>query len=82
MKSHSDYPKELFVPIEGSPYHLGRLTVNKMHDGVYVEIDVVFKESRKIWSNVDRLYRQLDEQDALDNAMQSLSNYLRLKSVK
>lgn len=81
MKVHDTYPKELFVPIKGLPYHLGRLTVNSAHDGIAVEIDIVFKESRKIWANVERIYRQYDEQEAIDNSMQILSEFLRNKSV-
>jgi hypothetical protein len=82
MKIHSEYPKELYVPIEGSSYHLGRLTVNWSHDGITVDIDIVLKESRKIWSSVKRIYKQEDEQEAIDNSMQILSEYLRDQSVK
>lgn len=70
------------MPIEGSSYHLGRLTVNTAHDGIVVEIDIVLKESRKIWSTVKRIYGQTDEQDAIDNSMQILGEYLRGQSVK
>lgn len=81
MKKHSEYPKELLVPIEGQVYHLGRLTVNWSDSGFMVDIDIVSKETRKIFRSVKRLYNIEDEQEAQDQAMYILSNFLRNGSI-
>lgn len=77
--SKSTYPSEHFVPIEGQEFLLGRLTLNKAHDGLTMEIDIVQKDTRKIWRSVDRLYRLQEDDEAIYLGVQRLSDYLKTK---
>jgi len=46
-----------------------------------VDIDIVSRESRKIFKSVKRLYGLEDEQEAQDQAMFILSSFLRNGSI-
>ena len=74
-----EFPAEFFVKLDGQDFLLGRLSINKMSQSFWVEIDIVQKESKKIWAHVGNLYgiRELDE--AVDMSVQSLSDYLNKK---
>lgn len=72
-----EYPQEHFVPLEGEPYLIGRLTLNKVHNGLSVEIDIVIKEGLKIFKSVDRLYGIDGDHEALDLGVQRLSEFLK-----
>ncbi len=76
IRNH-EFPREVLVPLESHPHLLGRLTMNLVHDGVTVEIEIVQKEGRKIWAMVDRIYRIDSDHEAMDLAVQRLSDYLR-----
>ena len=74
-----EFPAEFFIKLEGQEFLLGRLSINKMNQSFWVEIDIVQKESKKIWAHVGNLYgiKELDE--AVDMSVQSLSDYLSKK---
>jgi len=76
----TEFPAEFFIKIEGQEFLLGRLSINKMNTSFWVEIDIVQKESKKIWVHVTDLYgiRELDE--AVDRSVQALSDYFKNKS--
>jgi len=75
-----EFPAEFFVKLEGQEFLLGRLSVNKMNQSFWVEIDIVQKESKKIWAHVGNIYgiKELDE--VVDMSVQSLSDYLSKKN--
>jgi len=77
MLDKNSYPSEHFVPLTGNDYLLGRLTLNKAHDGLTMEIDIVQKESRKIFRSVGRLYHLIDDDEALHLGIQKLAEFLR-----
>jgi hypothetical protein len=71
-----EFPAEYFIKLADQDFLLGRLTINKMTGSFWVEVDIVQKESKKIWAHVGNLYgiKELDE--AVDLSVQSLSNFL------
>jgi GTP-sensing pleiotropic transcriptional regulator CodY len=73
----SPFPIEHFVPITNDEHRLGRIVINQNHDGMSAEIDIVLKEGYKIFCAVDRLYKLEDQKEALDLAVQRLSEFLR-----
>jgi hypothetical protein len=77
-----EFPAEFFIKLETQDFLLGRLSINKMNESFWVEIDIVQKESKKIWAHVGNLYgiKELDE--AIDLSVQSLSNYLNQSKNK
>lgn len=83
-RQNSVYPVEHFVPLEGegNEYLLGRLTLNKAHDGLSMEIDIVQKEGRKIYYSVDRLYQIDGDDEAIHLGIQKLADFLKNISRK
>lgn len=71
-----EYPLDFFVPLTNNENLEGRLTINKLGDSYSVEIDIVLKESKKIWRHVDILYHRESKEDAIDQGVSRLSKYL------
>jgi len=74
------YPRELYLEIQNNPHLLGRLTLVKGESCFHVEVDLVFEESKKIYRHIASLFNQLEEQEAIDLAMQSFAKFLRGQS--
>jgi hypothetical protein len=72
-----EYPQDYFLVLQNDPYREGRITVNRLESRFTVEIDIVQKESRKIYRHVDILYHFADEQEAIDAGVQRLSQFLK-----
>ena len=78
MQMNKDiYPKEFFVEINKDEFRIGRLTVNKNSRGFTCEIDIVQKESMKIWTHVDFLSNLIDEHEAMEMGVHELSQFLK-----
>lgn len=73
----SEFPAEFFIQLEGQDYLLGRLMINKMKSSYWVEIDIVQKESKKIWAHVDDLYDINELDEAIDRSVQRLSDFVK-----
>ncbi len=71
-----EFPFEAFVNLEKEPYFVGRIVVNSHGDSFSAEIDIVNKESKKIYHHVGNLYNFTEASEALENAYQHLSNFL------
>lgn len=74
-----EFPAEFFVKLEGQEFLLGRLSVNKMNSSYWVEIDIVQKESKKIFAHVGNVYNINELDEAVDRSVQTLSDYLNNK---
>ncbi|MGZ3809946.1 MAG: hypothetical protein ACXVLQ_19210 [Bacteriovorax sp.] len=72
-----EFPAEFFVKLEGQDFLLGRLSINKMNASYWVEIDIVQKESKKIWAHVTDLYGIAELDEAVDRSVQALSDFLK-----
>lgn len=75
-----EYPQEYFVKIDDD-FIEGRLTLNLLDDGRFsVELDLVQRESRKIWKHIGLLgpfSPQVTKHEAIDLAYQEFSSFLR-----
>ena len=74
-----EFPAEFFIKLEGQDFLLGRLSINKMNTSYWVEIDIVQKESKKIFAHVGNLYNTADLDEAVTRSVQMLSNYTNRK---
>ncbi len=74
-----EFPAEYFIKLDGQDFLLGRLSINKMNTSYWVEIDIVQKESKKIFAHVGNLYNTTDLDEAVTKSVQMLSNYVRPK---
>lgn len=72
-----EFPAEFFIRLEGQEFLLGRLSINKMNQSYWVEIDIVQKESKKIWAHIGNHYGISELDEAIDISVQSLSDYFK-----
>lgn len=68
----SAFPVEKYVEFTNDPFFLGRITVHQVKDRFHVEVDVVQKESHKIYKHVRTLYGFDDADDALEMGYREL----------
>ncbi len=72
-----EFPAEYFVKLDGQEFLLGRLSINKMNSSFWVEVDIVQKESKKIFAHVGNLYNVSDLDEAVTSSVQLLSKYVK-----
>lgn len=75
-----EFPAEFFVKLEGNDFLLGRLSINKMNASFWVEIDIVQKESKKIYAHVGNVYGISELDEAVDRSVQTLADFLKSKT--
>lgn len=73
----TEFPAEYFIKLEGQEFLLGRLSINKMNNSFWVEVDIVQKESKKIFAHVGNLYNVSDLDEAVTSSVQMLSRYVK-----
>ena len=71
-----EFPAEFFIKLEVQDFLLGRLCIHKMAQSYWSEIDIVQKESKKIWAHVGDIYGITEFDEIIDMSVQSLSDYL------
>lgn len=72
----SDFPKEKYIELENNPYLLGRITIHQVKEDFHAEVDIIHKESHKIFKHVDIIYRQHSSEEALIVGVQRLRQFL------
>lgn len=73
----TEFPADYFIKLDGQDFLLGRLSINKMNNSFWVEIDIVQKESKKIFAHVGNLYNVSDLDEAITSSVQMLSSYVK-----
>lgn len=86
MNLPEEFPQEYFVKLEGENYKIGRIVIlfskNLNSEIEYnSEVDIVGKESRKIWAHVDSLYGLPSKEEAIEAGVQRLADFLKSISV-
>jgi len=66
------FPWEKLVEFTNDPYYLGRITVHQIKERFHVEVDIVNKESFKIYRHIGSLYGFDDPSDALEMGYREL----------
>ncbi len=77
MFKADEYPQDYFLELENNEFFIGRITINFVDNMFTTEIDIVQKESKKIFRHVGILYRLRDKDEAIDRSVQFLSDFLR-----
>jgi hypothetical protein len=80
MIPSQEFPKEIFLKLEGQEFLEGRLTINQLKSSFWVEVDLVQIESRKIWVHVGDLHNVSSEDEATYRSVQMLSDFLKTKN--
>lgn len=69
--------KDYIVELTGASDFLeGRITVTPMNDRYMAEVNLVLKESGKIYKNIKNIYDQYDEEEIVRLGVQALKNSL------
>lgn len=72
----SDYPQEKYFDLENNPYLLGRITIHQVKQEYHAEVDIINRESHKIFKHVDIIYNQHSSEEALILGVQRLRLFL------
>lgn len=72
----AEYPQEKYIELENNPYLLGRITIHQVKDDYHAEVDIIHRESHKIFKHVDIIYRQYSAEEALITGVQRLRQFL------
>lgn len=78
-----EFPVEKYIDLENNPYLMGRITIHQVKDEFHAEVDIIHRESHKIFKHVDIIYRQYSSEEALIVGVQRLRNFLeKLEQVQ
>lgn len=80
--SKDQFPKEFLLKIDGEDHRVGKLTLNKHHDGFSIDIDIVLKENQRIWHHVDSIYGIYEEREAIETGVFKLGQFLKGNSCQ
>jgi hypothetical protein len=72
----TSYPVEKYIDLENNPYLLGRIIVTQVQNDFHAEVDIIHRESHKIFKHVDIIYRQPSGEEALIVGVQCLRQFL------
>ena len=72
----AEFPQERYIDLENNPYLLGRITVHHVKEDYHAEVDIIHRESHKIFKHVDIVYRQYSAEEAVITGVQRLRQYL------
>ncbi len=73
MKS---FPTEKYIDLENNPYLMGRITIHHVKEEYHAEVDIIHRESHKIFKHVDIVYHQMTAEEALITGVQKLRQFL------
>ena len=73
-------PLEKYIELENDPYYLARITVNQYKSTFHVELDIIHKETHKIYKHLGRFYDFSDMDDALETGYQRLKDLIGKKN--
>ncbi len=69
-------PVEKYIDLENNPYLMGRIIVNQVNASFHAEIDIIHRESHKIFKHVAIVYGQPTSEEALIEGVQKLKQFL------
>lgn len=72
----NEFPIEKYIDLENNPYLLGRICINQVKESYHAEIDIIHRESHKIFKHVDIVYNQYSAEEALIVGVQRLRQFL------
>jgi hypothetical protein len=76
MREMNDFPQEKYIELENNPYLLGRISLYHVKDHYHAEVDIIHRESHKIFKHVDIIYQQYSGEEALIVGVQRLRQFL------
>lgn len=72
----NDFPAEKYIDLENNPYLMGRITLHQVKESYHAEVDIIHKESHKIFKHIGIIYNQYTSEEALITGVQRLRQFL------
>ena len=72
----NDFPQEKYIDLDNNPYLMGRVTIHQVKEDFHAEVDIIHRESHKIFKHVDIIYHQYSSEEALITGVQRLRLFL------
>ena len=72
----SSYPQEKYIDLENNPYLMGRISINQVREQFHADVDIIHRESHKIFKHVEIVYNQHTAEEALITGVQRLRQFL------
>lgn len=72
----TSYPVEKYIELENNPYLLGRIIITQVKESFHAEIDIVHKESHKIFKHIGIIYNEYSGEEALITGIQRMRQFL------
>lgn len=72
----NEFPQEKYIDLENNPYLMGRITIHHVKSDFHAEVDIIHKESHKIFKHVDIVYGQPSSEEAVIVGVQRLRLFL------
>ncbi len=72
----TEFPLEKYIDLENNPYLLGRITIHQVKDLYHAEVDIIHRESHKIFKHIDIIYHQHSHDEAIISGIQRLRRFL------
>ncbi len=76
FREMKEFPQEKYIDLENNPYLLGRVIIYHVKEDFHAEVDIIHKESHKIFKHVDIIYNQYSSEEALITGVQRLRLFL------
>lgn len=71
-----EFPTEKYIDLDNNPYLMGRITINQVGKDFHAEVDIIHRESHKIFRHVDIVYNEGSAEEALIVGVQRLRKFL------
>lgn len=71
-----NYPLEKYIDLENNPYLMGRITIHQVKETFNAEVDIIHRESHKIFRHVGIIYNEFSGEEALISGVQRLRQFL------
>lgn len=72
----TEFPVEKYIDLENNPYLMGRIIINHVKNDFNAEVDIIHRESHKIFKHVEIIYNQASAEEALIVGIQRLRIFL------
>lgn len=70
------HPIEKYVDLENNPYLIARITVNQIKEDFILDVDIIYRESHKIFKHIDSIFNIQSSEEAIILGVQRLRKFL------
>ncbi len=76
MQEVCEYPAEHWVELKGDPFYRGRIVIYPVSERFHLDVDIVYKDSPKIFCHIGTFLGNEDERESLWQGIRELENFI------